>query len=188
MPVTMEHGAGDVEFLAFSKEVEDALPLESGEGLAEARADYLLERIAQEERRMARTTATAVARVQMIRSHEEEELRKSRNRIAYLEQLVRACLPGDAKRYKEVYGSKSVSLPHGRVGFRKSPLGVEVTNLAAALEFAHARGIETRINETVDKRILKEYLASTGEEPSESDGLRIVPEEEHFYITAVDRE
>src|SRR5690606_34725069 len=124
----------------------------------------LLERMAQESDLASRINATADARVAMIRNHAADECAKIARRIAYLEALIRLHLPGDAGSYKRLYGKKSVSLAHGTVGFRAHAASVEVTDKAKALAFAEKNGLEVKVERSVGKTALKEYIVRTGDE------------------------
>ena len=106
----------DHDLLAFVGEVSADLPAGETLGLAEARVDYLLQKISEERLRIDRIKGAAAARIDMISDHAIEETRKIERRIAYAESLVRQHAPGDAAHYKKLYGKKSLSLPHGTVG------------------------------------------------------------------------
>lgn len=175
----------DTELAAFAHEVEAELPDGDGlVGLAEARADYLLERIARERARQDRIHGAAALRVKMIRDNEADECGKVERRIAYLESQVRVQLPGDAGRFKAVYGKKSVSLPHGQIGFKQHRATVEIVDPAKALAFAQAHGLEIRVTQSVNKTPLIEHVMRNSEDPNpETDGFEFVPARDEFFCS-----
>lgn len=167
----------------FTAEVEADLPEGDAIGMAEARADYLLQRIAAEHERICRINAAAEARAKMIKDHATEEITKAQRRVDWLQMRVREVLPGDADRFKKLYGKKSVSLPHGQIGFRQHRATVEIQDAAKALAFAKERGLEITVKESVGKTPLIEHVIRTGEEPeAERAGFAFVPASDSFYI------
>lgn len=182
-------GAGQVpvvdhEAEAFRAELQAGMPEGEALGMAEARVDYLLERIGQEQERIDRINAAASARIEMIRQHAEDEAAKVQRRIGYVEALIRAQLPGDGATYKKLYGKKSVSLAHGEVGFRVKPAGIEITDKGKALAFAEKNGLPIKVEKSVGKTALKEFVMRAGEDPNPGDdGFEFVPASESFYVS-----
>ena len=80
----------------------------------------------------------------------------------------------------EVAGGKrkSVRLYSGVLGYRQKPAALQVTDPAAALEWARVNLPEV-VAETLDKKVLSEKLLDTGEAP---DFARLLPAEDVFYI------
>jgi hypothetical protein len=176
--------AVDREVTDFALEVEAGLP--TGEDLtaAECRADYLLEKLAAETERLGRLKEFSERRIRMIREHQEAEGRRLAGRIRWLQDQIRANLPATAVDFRAIYGAKSASLPHGRVGFRASRATVEITDPAKALAFAKARGLAVKVVESVGKTPLIDYVKRTGEEPDpETDGVQLVPAHEEFFVS-----
>lgn len=179
-----EEAARDHETEAFASEVAAGLPGGDALGAAEARVDYLLERIATEVVRMERVRAAARFRIEMIEANRDDECAKLARRVAYLEGLVRQHMPGDAARFKHVYGKKSQRLAHGIVGWRQKQATVEITDAARALAFAKKHGLEIKTTETINKTPLMEWVERARLNPvPETDGFRVVPAVDEFYIT-----
>lgn len=169
----------------FVQEIESALPPASGVvGEAEARVDYLLERLSSEHARIERVRGAAKLRIEMIRANEAEELRKLEGRVAWLEQKIRDHVPGDGARFKAVYGKKSLSMAAGEVGFKQHPASIEITNPARALGYAKEHGLEIKVTESVNKTPLKEHVIRTGIEPdAETDGFAFIPARDEFFAS-----
>jgi len=75
-------------------------------------------------------------------------------------------------------GGKSKRLPHGVIGYRTKPAGVQVTDPAALLAWAR-ENLPEAVTEAMDKKALAARLLDTGEA---ADGARLTPAEEVFYI------
>ena len=73
---------------------------------------------------------------------------------------------------------KSVRLLHGVIGFRTRPAGVDVTDTAAALEWAKENCTEA-VRESLDKKAMADTLLSTGKALPFA---RLTPAEDVFYI------
>lgn len=185
--LTEEQVREDLELARFRSEVERELPPARGVvGEAEARADYLLERLAREHALMERTRGAAKLRIEMIKANEAEELRKIENRCGWLEAKIRTHMPGDGARFKAVYGKKSVAMASGEVGFRLHPASVEITDPQKALAYAKANGLEVKVTETVNRTPLKEHVIRDLDrcEPiPETDGFKFVPARDEFYCS-----
>jgi len=111
---------------------------------------------------------------------------------ANMECMARAC-ERDAEALEWRYGGaiqtylqaqteggkkKSVRLPHGVIGYRTKPAGVQVTDPAALLAWTKAN-FPAAVTEALDKKTLAARLLETGEA---ADGARLTPSEEVFYI------
>lgn len=173
----------DPEQAAFVEVVSAGLP--SGEDLtaSELRCDYLLEKLSEEHGRLGHLCEFSDRRVQMVREHQAIEAGKLERRIAWLESQIRAHTPGDAERFKTLYGRKSLALPHGKVGFKASGGGIEITDSAKVLAFARKHGLEIKTTHTVNKTPLQEWVQKNGEEPDpETDGFMVVPAADQFFV------
>jgi len=73
---------------------------------------------------------------------------------------------------------KSKRLPHGVIGYRTKPAGVQVTDPAALLAWTKAN-FPAAVTEALDRKALSARLLDTGEA---ADGARLSPAEEVFYI------
>ena len=73
---------------------------------------------------------------------------------------------------------KSKRLPHGVIGYRTKPAGVQVTDPAALLAWTKTN-FPAAVTEALDKKVLSAWLLDTGEA---ADGARLTPAEEVFYI------
>lgn len=73
---------------------------------------------------------------------------------------------------------KSKRLPHGVIGYRTKPAGVQVTDPAALLAWTKAN-FPAAVTEALDRKALSARLLETGEA---ADGARLTAAEEVFYI------
>ena len=175
----------DREAQEFQSEVAAGMPEGEALGMAEARMDYLLERIATEHERIARIQAAASARIAMIRDHADDECAKLVKRVSYLEGVIRQNLPGDADHFRRLYGKKSLSLPNGKVGYRVVAPTVEIEDQARAIAWAEQAGVPVteKVTRTLGKKAVLEYIAQRGELP-DTDAIEYVDGYERFYVQA----
>lgn len=178
--------APDPEMDAFREEVGARIPQGDALGQAEARIDYLLERCATERERIARVNATANARIAMIQDHAEEEAKRYEKRVAYVEALIHAHIPGDSSRFVQLYGKKSLSLPNGTVGFRSSPATVQIHDMDEAVQWATRVGVHVteKTIRTVPKKAIMDWVKNgTGELP-DTGAIELLDGSETFYVKA----
>lgn len=175
----IEDEAPSPEMLKWWAEVVADLP--AGDSLtdSELRVDYLLEKVLEEEKRLAHVREFTQRRIDMVVEHGDREMHKIANRIRHLHSRIAAHLPPSAAGFKDLYGKKSVSLPHGEIGFRSSGESMVIRDDAAALAFAKANGIPVKVKEEVQKKPLTDYFRSTGEVP---EGCEVVPGKDALFI------
>lgn len=171
------------EDMAFVVEVASHLPAGDDLTSSELRVDYLLEKLSEEHARLTQLIDFSDRRVQMIREHQATEAGKIERRCSWLESQIRAHTPGDAARFKFLFGKKSVSLPHGTIGFKASGGGIDITDSEKALAFARKHGLEIKTTYSVNKTPLGEWVKKSGEEPDpERDGFTVLPTVDLFYV------
>lgn len=99
-----------------------------------------------------------------------------RRRLHYLDRWIRA-----VAEYVEFPGkAKSRNLPRGVVGFRTNPERIAVTDDAAALSWAKAKGLPTNVEERVGVAVLAKAWKESGKRDLPA-GCTVVPAEETFY-------
>ena len=74
--------------------------------------------------------------------------------------------------------AKSKRLPHGVLGYRTKPAGVQVTDAGALLAWAK-ENFPAAVTEAIDRKAVAIRLLDTGEV---ADGALLTPSEEVFYI------
>lgn len=167
----------------WEEEVEARLPEGEGATVQELQADYLLEKLADEQAALDHLREFTDRRIQMIRDHAESERLKIMRRVEYLETRIRMCVPTDPEQFQRAYGKKSIRLPHGTLGYRSGREKVEVCDITRAVQWAKANGVEVIVSEQVHKPALADALKKTGEIPDpEECGFALVRAEDAFYV------
>lgn len=172
-----------MEETEFAQAIEAALP--EGEGFTDnqLRVDYLLEKIAEEHAKASAVAEFTTRRMQMVRDHGEREIGQHHRNVRYLESKIRAAVPSTGRGMQEVFGKKSLTLPHGTVGYRASSETIVVEDPAKALAWAKAEGLEITVKESVGKTPLHAYIQRTGLIPElEECGFRLEPGGERWYV------
>lgn len=175
--------SADHETNEYAAEMERHMPQGNEPTDQELRADYLLEKMAEEQEKLDHLNEFTERRIQMIRDHAEIEGLRIKRRMDWLESKVRMCVPYDAREFQSAYGKKSLKLPHGQLGYRSSKETVEIRDPAKALEFARANRIDIKVDEKVNKTPLHEWVKKSGEVPDlEECGFEIMPATDSFFV------
>ena len=133
-------------------------------------AEWTVRKIAEHRRRQREVDELYQAELYRLKKWMEKETEKEQNSILHLENLL---MPWAQEQ------GKSVSLPSGRVRFRKVP-DKFIYDDRAVIEWAKANLPEAvRIKEEPDKATIKAHVKATGELP---DGLTIEPQEPKFEV------
>jgi hypothetical protein len=144
--------------------------------------DWLLEQARAVELESQELREVARRRTQMIRSWAEEEERKLQRQMEYLESKARLLVGADTAHFQRIYGvrKKSLSLPHGTVGFRASRDTVAITDEQEALEYSKSNGLEFGIKEYPYKKALTQHWQESG--LADGPGWEAVPGEDQFVL------
>ena len=140
-------------------------------------ADWALGKIRHHEMNMSARAALAKEQIKRINEWVERENRSDQNFVDYmatvLEPFAKAQLQDEKKK-------RSVSLPNGKVGFRKAGGGLNVIDEAAAIAWAKENCKEAiKIKESILKKPLTTLMKEKGEL---ADGCEPVPERDNFYV------
>jgi phage host-nuclease inhibitor protein Gam len=159
--------------------IGDAADLTRGTPIdLDVRLDQLLHRLGNTRVAMQQNEEVADARLQQIRqwlTTANESLARQASYIEYLIGLI-------GENYD--YGKKrSRQLPSGRIGWRKAPARVEITDAAGALEFAQLSGLPIETKQSVSKTTLKAHIETTGELPRADSGIVYVEPRDVFFVT-----
>jgi len=165
----------------YAEAIAAGLPEGDDDISRELRVDYLLERIGQEMGEIAKVEEFTQRRVQMVRDHGDEQAALIQRRIAHLEAMVRAHLPLTGDEFASQYRKRSISLPHGKVGYRATPASVVIHDQTAAIEWARANGVPVTVKESVGKTGVLAHIKTTGALP-ETDAIEYVDARERFYV------
>lgn len=163
------------------EELDAALPGGDDVTATELRLDHYLERIRDERSRIADIQEFTRRRIAMVQEHADREVAVCSNRIRRLEERVRLYAPHTPEEMESRYGKRSVRLPHGEVGFRRSPGAVEVRDERAALEWARtACPLAVRTETKLVKAALKAHATEFGE--CEGPGWELVDGTDGFFV------
>ena len=133
-------------------------------------AEWTVRKIAEHRRRQREVDELYQAELYRLKKWMEKETEKEQNSILYLESLL---IPWAQAQ------DKSVSLPSGRVRFRKMPDNF-IYDDQAIITWAKKHLPEAvRVKEEPDKAAIKAHVKATGELP---DGLTIEPQEPKFEV------
>jgi phage host-nuclease inhibitor protein Gam len=159
--------------------IGDAADLTRGTPIdLDVRADQLLYRLGKIHVEIKRNEEVADARLQPIRewlTNANEQLLRQASYTEYLIKQIGEVLEFGNKRSRQ--------LPSGRIGFRKAPARVEITDAAGALEFAQLSGLPIDVKQSVSKTTLKAHIETTGELPPADSGIVYVEPRDLFFIT-----
>lgn len=122
--------------------------------------------------------AAARAEAKLIRENMEAMARACERRAEHLEWKYGPALQTYLQAELAGGKNKSKRLPHGVIGYRTRPAGVQVTDPAALLAWTKAN-FPAAVTEALDRKALSARLLDTGEA---ADGARLAPAEEVFYI------
>jgi phage host-nuclease inhibitor protein Gam len=87
------------------------------------------------------------------------------------------------KRKADPNAKKSINFVLGTAGYRKGKEKVDIENEETALNACHEFKIDTIIKETVSKKAIKTHIENGGPIP---EGVKILPQEEKFYVKIED--
>ena len=133
-------------------------------------AEWTVRKIAEHRKRQKEVDELLQAELFRLKQWAQKEMEKEENNIAYLESLL---MPWAQEQ------GKSISLPSGRVRFRKVP-DKFIYDDQAIITWAKQHLPEAvRIKEEPDKAAIKAHVKATGELP---DGLTIEPQEPKFEV------
>lgn len=122
--------------------------------------------------------AAAHAEAKLVRENMEKMARACERQAEALEWRYGSALQTYLEAELAGGKGKSKRLPHGVIGYRTRPAGVQVTDPAALLAWAK-ENLPEAVTEALDKKALAARLLDTGEA---ADGARLTPEEQVFYI------
>ena len=125
-----------------------------------------------------RKIAAARGEAKLLRENMEAMARACERRAEHLEWKYGANLQTWLEAELAGGKGKSKRLPHGVIGYRTKPAGVQVTDPAALLAWTKAN-FPAAVTEALDRKALSARLLDTGEA---ADGARLSPAEEVFYI------
>jgi len=129
-------------------------------------ADMVLVRIGDIDKKINDVNEIVDDELRYLKSWREEELNKLESEKIFHSQILEVWMLSNEK--------KSVSLPHGRVFFRKQPLKIKVIDEYKLLQSSYIR-----TKKEIDKKKLLEHFKRTGEIV---DGCDIVSPDDKFYI------
>lgn len=134
-------------------------------------ANWVVRKITESRRYGDRVRTWAAAE---IRRAEREEAFLMRRFGSELEDWCSAQIAQRGNR------QRSLKLPAGRVGFRRSRMAVEITDLATAVDWCRQH-LPTAIivTERLSKTLVSTFVHSTGELP---DGVSIRPPRDEMYV------
>lgn len=167
----------------YEQEVEESLPQGEGSASVRLRVDYLLEKVAEEKARIREVEEFTARRIEMIRTHGDDEVAKLQRRVSFLESRIRLHLPFEGEAFKREFGKKSLDLPSGKVGYRAVAPTVTIEDAEKAIRWAEEKRIEVSRKEvkTLNKTPVLEWIAKTGELPP-ADCIDYVDGFDRFYI------
>lgn len=127
-----------------------------------------------------RKISAARAEAKLIRENSERMARACERDAEALEWKYGAALQTwlEAELAGGKGNTKSKRLPHGVIGYRTKPAGVQVTDPGALLAWAK-ENLPEAVTEALDRKALAARLLDTGEA---ADGARLTPAEEIFYV------
>lgn len=104
----------------------------------------------------------------------EGEIKKYDNTIAQMSILLEPWVKEKLEGQKD----RSIKLPAGKAGFRKTPDKIEMDQEGFVPQ-ARELGIPIQVREYVNKTDVKKYLQSSGHVP---DGVVVIPGHDKFYL------
>ncbi len=148
-----------------------------------ARVDYLLARMLELEDEVARLAEEEGARIELVVRH-YDSLRAG---YIHARKKIEQVLLSIAAEYDYPGKSKSIDLPHGKIGRRRKPERVQVDDKDSAASWARAYlpdaiGLIERVDYA---RVRKHLLASvreSGELPPEDSGCSYVDATDEAYV------
>ena len=133
-------------------------------------AEWVVKRIAQHRRRQAEVDELYQAELYRLKAWKQKQDEKEQASIDYFENIL--------KPWAQEQG-KSVSLPSGRVRFRKMQ-DKFIYDDQAVMAWAKEHLPEAiRVKEELEKKAIKDHVKATGELP---DGLTIEQQEPKFEV------
>jgi len=140
-------------------------------------ADWALSKIGMCEGKMSQRTAFAIEQKERIDIWLAKENSKEAVLVDFLAEKLHPWLRQELQDEKK---KRSISLPSGKIGFRKTGGGIDITDEEKALKWAKEYCEEAvKVKESVLKTPLKKHLESTGEIP---DGCDSLPTVDKFYV------
>jgi phage host-nuclease inhibitor protein Gam len=141
-----------------------------------ASADWCARKAREAEERIQERRAYVASRMlkyqEWLDSENERDEKTVAAMAAFLEPWVLREIAGGKKR--------SVNLPHGIAGFRRTPDRLEVADEGAAVEWARENAPHAiRVRESIDKNEMKANIEATGEVP---EGCELVRGTDRFYL------
>lgn len=142
-----------------------------------AQADWALEKLAETKYRLDEIEEMEATAIERIRARATKLREEPTRDAAFFESHLR--LWAENNRNTLLTGkAKSRKLLHGSVGWRTKPMGLEVKDLAALLEWARPRDL-VRIKEEPQMDAIRGHFKAVGEIPP---GTDVKPETETFYV------
>jgi hypothetical protein len=171
----MEQRNLDAEALALLYEGVEEIEVPTGFAVKDLQtADWAIGKAKYATMQIAEKKAYAVYCKARIDAWLEGETKKHDGTIntmaILLEPWVRAKLEGQKER--------SIKLPAGKAGFRKSPDKIELDQ-EAFVPMAKELGIPVQVREYVNKGDVKKYIQTTGNLP---DNVFLIPGSDKFYL------
>ena len=135
-------------------------------------AEWTVRKIGEHRKKQAEIKELADAEITRIIEWAEKQTKQHENSVEYLQGVLRP--------WFEEQGEKSISLPSGRIRFRKLPDKFKWKDEQAVISWAkinHPKAIRTK--EELDKKEIASYIKQTGEMP---DGVEIEKPEPIFEV------
>ena len=135
-------------------------------------AEWTVRKIGEHRKKQAEIKELADAEIARIKEWAEKQTKQHENSVEYLQGVLRP--------WFEEQGEKSISLPSGRVRFRKVPDKFNFTDETAVIAWAKVHQPKSiRVKEEIDKNEIKRYIKETGEMP---DGVEVEKPEPVFEV------
>lgn len=152
--------------------------------------DWLLEKLVELTRKEVELLEFAECRKAVVDRWLEDQMRTVHGTRTHWERQLKMNVPRTAKGLQEAAKlgkKKSLSLPHGVIGFRSTKHGLDLLDLTKALEWCERNGVDPRIKKELDKKAalakVQEQVKATGEIPDpEDDGLLYQEARDEFFI------
>lgn len=151
--------------------------------------DWALARKAALEAEMETNEALVSEAIDRLQARLNELNDQAMRGVRFFDQRINEYAQANKEELLGGGKKKSRKLPHGTVGWRKSPGGLEVVDEAALLAWAQAQPVElalTRVEEKPNLKVIKAYAEdhSTEEAAFIPPGTKVKEEVEKFYIEA----
>lgn len=145
-------------------------------------ANRILQRTAEIERQIKLIAEQEADEIERIRARASELREAHTKRLEWLGERYTPMLADFAARELDGKKERSIKLLSGKIGFRRNPSSLSITDTAAALEWAKDNLPDAvQIKESVGVSPLKSYVEGTGES---LDFVAYVAPFDKFYMDA----